>query len=333
MKAQGMVRPYTSLISVFQRVIELFMIWASLALAVLIFSKHWNYAHGFAAIVGMGAYYVASSTFDIYRSWRGQSLLVEIWHVGKCWIATIFTLLFVAFITHPSHSYSRAVIGTWWAMALSGQVLLRVLIRLGLQYLRASGFNSRTAAIVGSGPLATAVARHILDSPSMGIRLLGFYDDTQPIGSRPDAEIALEVIGPLKNLAIDAHTQHIDITYFAMPMGTEIQAKDLIHELTKSATEVHFVPDLFVFNLINARVRDLGGIPTISVFESPLDSFGKLLKRAEDIVFSSLILLVIAVPMLLIALGIKMTSQGSVRQQVRQSSVVDGESRTGAIDR
>jgi putative colanic acid biosynthesis UDP-glucose lipid carrier transferase len=76
--------------------------------------------------------------------------------------------------------------------------------------------------------------------------------------------------------------------------------------------QVHLVPDLLTFKLVNSRTRDVGGVPVISVYDSPLDANGYLLKRLEDIVVSSIILLIIAVPMLVIGLAIRLSSRGPV---------------------
>ncbi len=307
-----MVRPYNSLLSIIQRTFEVLLVWVSLVLSVHLYDRDWSHSYGVAAACGMAAYYLAATTLDTYRSWRGQSVLLEIWQVGKCWIAVIFTLLLISFVTRSEHLYSRLVITTWWVLAFGAHVGFRMGLRVTLRYARAAGFNSRSAIIAGAGPVGIAVARQITGNPSMGVRLIGFYDDHLPIGTRPAEDLPLEVIGPLDNLAVDAHMQGYDIVYFALPMGAEIRAKAIINTLTRSATEVQYIPDIFVFNLINARIRDLGGIPTISLFESPLDSFGKLTKRIEDMVIGSLILCLIAIPMIAIAIGIKLTSPGPV---------------------
>jgi putative colanic acid biosynthesis UDP-glucose lipid carrier transferase len=64
--------------------------------------------------------------------------------------------------------------------------------------------------------------------------------------------------------------------------------------------------------MLNARSREIGGLPVVSVYDTPFDSFDALIKRLEDVVLSSIILCLIAVPMLFIAAAVKCTSQGPV---------------------
>ena len=75
---------------------------------------------------------------------------------------------------------------------------------------------------------------------------------------------------------------------------------------------VYLIPDLFMFDLLHARSESINGLATISIFDTPMDGPNAVLKRIEDVVLASLILLLIAVPMLLIAIAVKLTSRGPV---------------------
>jgi putative colanic acid biosynthesis UDP-glucose lipid carrier transferase len=70
--------------------------------------------------------------------------------------------------------------------------------------------------------------------------------------------------------------------------------------------------DLFSFDLLNASWLDIQGMPAVSIFESPHTGLDNITKRALDIVCSLLILSLIALPMLFIAIGIKLSSKGPV---------------------
>ncbi|RMN38205.1 hypothetical protein ALQ60_200109 [Pseudomonas syringae pv. papulans] len=80
-----------------------------------------------------------------------------------------------------------------------------------------------------------------------------------------------------------------------------------------------------MFDLLHARSESINGLASISIFDSPMDGAWSLAKRAEDIVLSSLILLLIAVPLLTIAAAIKLTSTGPVLFRQRRYGL-DGRS-------
>jgi len=75
---------------------------------------------------------------------------------------------------------------------------------------------------------------------------------------------------------------------------------------------VHLIPDFFIYNLLHARIGQVGDIQTVSVYDTPMRGGWSFLKRLEDLVLASLILVVIAIPMLFIAIGVKLTSPGPV---------------------
>jgi putative colanic acid biosysnthesis UDP-glucose lipid carrier transferase len=65
-----------------------------------------------------------------------------------------------------------------------------------------------------------------------------------------------------------------------------------------------------VFDLIQARVDAVNGIPVVAVCETPIFGVNAVVKRVFDFLMASLILLLIWPVMLLIAIGVKLTSPG-----------------------
>jgi len=117
----------------------------------------------------------------------------------------------------------------------------------------------------------------------------------------------------------------VPFVYIALALKGEERIAKLITELSDTTVSVHLVPDFFIFNFLHSRWVNLGSILTISVHESPFSGVDGWLKRAEDIVLSSLILVLIIIPMLIIAIGIKFNSPGPVLfRQCRYG--VDGKS-------
>jgi putative colanic acid biosynthesis UDP-glucose lipid carrier transferase len=76
--------------------------------------------------------------------------------------------------------------------------------------------------------------------------------------------------------------------------------------------QVLFVPDFSALGLLHASWEVLGGMPMVSLVDTPHRGFEGLSKRLFDIVMSSLILAIIAVPLLCIAVAIKLSSPGPV---------------------
>ena len=283
-------------------------LWVACGLRGIIWHDRYTIALGLA----IGLFYIFAEFNDLYYSWRGASLKQELVRVWLSWAGAMLGLLLFAYAAKTSAEYSRQVILSWLLIAPSVLSASRICLRLIIRRMRELGYNTRTVAIAGAGKLGMRLARTILSSPWTGMRLVGFYDDRKPMGSLPLRMEDVEVKGGIDDLTKQARNNKIDLVYISLPLRNEERIKDIISALADTTASVYVVPDFFTFELLHARWTTIGGIPAVSVFESPFHGTEDWIKRAEDIILSSLILPLIAVPMLLIAMGIKMTSHGPV---------------------
>ena len=245
----------------------------------------------------------------LYRSWRTESLLDEIGGVALVWFAVVISLVVLAFAFKLSASYSRVVIGSWALMVPLAMMLLRVGYRKLLRDFRADGRNTRTVAFAGCCNATHKMAAHIEGMPWMGMRVLGVFDDRAPYRLKLDG---MPLLGNLQNLVARARSGEVDIVYVTLPMHVERRIIQLVDQLADTTASVFMVPDIFVFDLFNASWSTVAGMPVASVYESPFYGIAGGLKRAEDVLLGGLILLLITPLMLLIAVGIKLTSPGAV---------------------
>jgi putative colanic acid biosynthesis UDP-glucose lipid carrier transferase len=189
--------------------------------------------------------------------------------------------------------------------------LWRVIVRRFLEAARARGFNTRGVAIAGSTDIGERLARKIAGDPTLGLRLMGVYDDR---GSRRHSVPASlgQYRGNLQQLVEAARSGEIDIIYMALPMRAEQRITSLVRELADTTATVYVVPDFHAYDLLHARWGSLGELPVVSIFDTPLDGLGGWMKRLEDLVLGTLILALVALPMAFIALVVKIDSKGPV---------------------
>jgi Undecaprenyl-phosphate glucose phosphotransferase len=86
----------------------------------------------------------------------------------------------------------------------------------------------------------------------------------------------------------------------------------LLDSTTREIVDVKVVPDLLQVIALRARLEDLDGIPVINVNDVPLQGFNSALKRATDVAISTVALLILAVPIAILAVLVKLTSRGDV---------------------
>lgn len=85
-----------------------------------------------------------------------------------------------------------------------------------------------------------------------------------------------------------------------------------LNEFSDTTVDVFLVPDLFSYSAHISQLRMFGNIQTISIFTSPFDGEGAVLKRIEDIILGLFFTLLSLPAMLIVAIGIKLTSPGPV---------------------
>jgi putative colanic acid biosynthesis UDP-glucose lipid carrier transferase len=190
--------------------------------------------------------------------------------------------------------------------------LTRSSIRVGQNWLRSRGFNVRKFAVVGINDLGIRLTSNIEDSPRLGMKFAGFYDD------RPDERTTTipakfgNRIGTIPDLLEATRRGEVEVIYLTFPMRAEERLRNVLSQLTDTTASVYIVPDFFVFELLHSRWNDIQGIPVVSIFENPVHGVDGISKRALDLCLASLMLIVAAIPMLVIAALVKWTSPGPV---------------------
>jgi putative colanic acid biosynthesis UDP-glucose lipid carrier transferase len=75
---------------------------------------------------------------------------------------------------------------------------------------------------------------------------------------------------------------------------------------------IYFVPDVFAFDLVQPRCVDIGGMPVLSICDTPYQGIDGFRKRLSDILLASLALVALTPLMLAAAAAVRLTSKGPV---------------------
>ena len=238
--------------------------------------------------------------------------------IGLGWLAVVGVLLLLGYATKTSEIFSRRALFLWFLLTPPFLVGASIAVQQWLRALLVSSRNSRSAVIVGTTKMALELARTLHQRPELGLKLRCVFVD-EAAGDVPIDNATSSAIRRIAGAEIRTggrvrdyvNARHIEVVFIARETHAP-GVREMCDELRDTTTSVYLIPDVSLYDLMQARVGDVDGIPVIALCESPFQGGSGALKRGTDIVFATLLLIVAAPVMLLIALAIKLDSPGRV---------------------
>jgi putative colanic acid biosynthesis UDP-glucose lipid carrier transferase len=224
-------------------------------------------------------------------------------------VVVFFALLLLGMLTGYANAFAPEILLQWFIAApLTTAFLRHAAHELTPLVMAGTGYRQR-AVVVGASATGQAIAERIERSRRAGKRLLGFFDDRHP---DRHVKAGMRHLGRIDALADYVRRNDVDVIYIALPMTSQPRILKLLDDLRDTTVSIYFVPDLFVTDLIQARMDDLGGLPVVAVCESPFTGINGVVKQCFDFVAAAAILTLIAPLLLVIAVAVKLTSPGPI---------------------
>lgn len=212
----------------------------------------------------------------------------------------LFTFLFREGTELRAFSYSRLVFVYDWLLATAALIALAVAGKAALVGLRLRGRNVRNVVVIGEGPTSRAFHQLLAHHPELGYDIVGSID-VRPAGPGP---------GLLEELLSVARRQRVDEVVLALPRIDRADLEQLVSVAELVHLEIKALPELFGLPPTKVALEQIGHFPVLNLLQEPLPGGRRVAKRALD-VFVGSILLVLAAPVLLVvALAVRMSSPG-----------------------
>jgi putative colanic acid biosynthesis UDP-glucose lipid carrier transferase len=231
-------------------------------------------------------------------------------HVLGTWLAVVGLLFLIGWATGTLELFDQRALAAWIAATPGLMLCAHLALPAVLPRVMSAEGVQRVAVIAGAGDLGQRLAQGIMSSTLLGIRFAGFFDDRKD--DRLGTQQPGNLLGTLADLATYAKTHRVDLIYVTLPLASSPRIRKLLEELRDTTASIYFAPDIFVFDLIQARMDAIGGVPVVAVCETPFYGSAGILKRISDLVIASAILMLISPLMLCIAAGVKLSSPGPV---------------------
>jgi putative colanic acid biosynthesis UDP-glucose lipid carrier transferase len=227
------------------------------------------------------------------------------------WFLILALLLAIAYVTKSQlQAYPRRIFLTWAALTPVALIVTTLAMQEFMRRLLMNAYDVRNAIIAGYNSTSLELARRLKKNPTMRLEVAGFFDDRS--SDRLGVESDSRLIGALSDLGQYAREHRTDVIFIALPIRHLMRVMNLLDDLRDTTASIYYVPDIFVFDLIQARSGEVHGIPVVAMCETPFYGYRGVAKRLTDIVLSVIILLLLLPLLALIAVLVKWSSPGPI---------------------
>jgi Undecaprenyl-phosphate glucose phosphotransferase len=202
-----------------------------------------------------------------------------------------------------------------WALTLGTVGLLAG--RAGTaRLLRGAPRTARRTVIIGAGPQAERLVGSLRRDPA-GLDLVGLVDERGARGA--EAPSGVPLLGGMPQLGQMIRRGEVEVVAIALPWSAEARVMALVEQLSAFPVEVRLAPDLLATRL---PAEDTPPLPPL-LCARPITGLGAALKAVSDYLLAGGALAVAAVPMLLVAIAVRLDSPGPVLFRQRRTGFND----------
>jgi undecaprenyl-phosphate galactose phosphotransferase len=168
----------------------------------------------------------------------------------------------------------------------------------------------RKVLIIGTDQTAKMVAVQLEMDDSHGFKVVGFVDDKLPTNTRIFED--LNVVGKTNRLKNLVKRHEVEEIIIAQSEITHQKLLEIIDRAKDTKATVRLASELYNIIPEKVLVEKYLGVPVVLVAQNYENALFNVYKRVFDVVFASLALIVLAIPFLIIAVLIKLSSKGSI---------------------
>jgi len=246
-----------------------------------------------------------------YRLPQLSSLYWQLTHATMMWGITVSILLLVAFFAKISQIYSRGWVLSCVVIGPAVILIGRSILHYAIMGLMRTGHLTRNVVVVGAGNEGRQLIAKLQKSQDKSITLLGVFDDRE---SRIPGPVRrhLNVLGTTDDLPDFARQVPIDEVIIALPIDAEERLKALFDKLKPIAIDLRLSLEPVAQRFQVHGLNYIGDVPVLEIADRPLKTWCGMIKWIEDKVVASILLILFAPLMAVIALLIKLDSPGPV---------------------
>ena len=246
-------------------------------------------------------------TEGLYVPKRKRSWLDEAYVILRGTVTGV-AALYVLSLIYRAVLYSRLIFAYAGTAVFILLATARAVEKFIQGQLRRRGYGVQRVLIAGAGETGRTIMRNIVAQPELGYQVVGFVDDKPERGNRDIGRF--KGLGSTDRIVEVVKDHEVDVVIITLPWQYHRRIVSIMAQCERAKVSVRIVPDLFQMRLSNVDIDDLNGIPLIGIRPVSIRGWNLALKRASDVAFGSLSLILLSPLMLAIAAVIKLDSPG-----------------------
>jgi len=206
----------------------------------------------------------------------------------------VLVIIIIAIFLQRTWFSSRFIILAGWLLVVIYVSIARLLLHEIQKYLLVkNGLGAHRVLLIGENEQIDEIRKIIKKIPSMGYKIV------DQIGT-----FSLKVIKEIREM------KGIDEIILCDPTITDAEQEKIIDYCAINSISYKYIPTSLQTSKVAMGMLD--GVPIIEVEHTPLDGWGRILKRVFDIIGSSILIAVSSPIMLLVAIIVKIQDNGPI---------------------
>lgn len=239
----------------------------------------------------------------LYRIKASRKIFEEFSQTAISISATVLAIIVFMFLMGKEFE-SRFIILATWALAIIFVFIGRFFVkRLQRHLVGKYNIGAYNVLVIGGDKMSEGIIKEINRQPALGYRIVRHF---------PELDIE-KIKRAIKNPGVDG-------VILASPKYERKEILNILDFCDEYRVGFKFVPNLFQTLTTNIEIDTFGGVPLIEIKKTPLDGWGKIIKRGADIKCSIIGLALLWPLFLLIGLIIKIDSSGPIFVKLKRVS-------------
>lgn len=270
-------------------------VWVAGLLVHQLLHGHADISVEYASLVMAASTLMVMASTAVYRSFRGGAIFAMLGRVTLAWVSVWLALVVWLLVIDAEVARPRTFLFVWGGITLGTLLAARICSVFFLRWLRSRGYSERKVLLVGDGPVTAELRRRIGHATWTGYRIVHTLEVDQ--------------LDTLRELSEQGGLHEIWLN-----LGIEKMHRmpDVLKALHQCTADIRMVPDVFTYRMANHGTSSIAGVPMVDISASPITGFSAVVKKLEDYVLASVILVLISPALLVIAVAVKLTSPGPV---------------------